>query len=248
MRGFASRPGSGARTLVLPIAIAIATCASLGAGASHAQSYLPLALGNRWTYQGVNGLHDVQVITGATTIQGRTVSVKSYLESSSNTGLENYWSEELDGDLLVSGFFINGVDPWGVVYDPPLLVLDAPLALGKTWTTRSTVYRLPDMTSLGTFDFTLAVFEDTTLVVPAGTFRAFGIGQSPMLAMAAIAPRAFFSLDGALQASSGSPSDWYAAGVGVVQYDADDLYQLAGSELPTPVAATSWGKLKRLYR
>jgi hypothetical protein len=232
--------------VLLPLAIV--TCASLGTGASHAQSYLPLTVGNRWTYQGVNGLHEVQVITGTTTVLGRTFYVKSYLESSSNSGLENYWSEEADGDVLLGGFLINGVDTGGVIYDPPLRMLDAPLALGKTWTTRSAVYFLPAMNPGGTFDFTFTVFEDTTLSVPAGRFRALGIGQSPMLAMLNVAPHASLSLDGTLQTASGSPSDWYAAGVGVVQYDTDDRYQLVESALPTPVAVTSWGKLKRLYR
>jgi hypothetical protein len=230
MRGFPSQLDLSALTLVFPIAIAFATCALPGAGASHAQSYLPLAPGNRWVYQGVNGLHEIQAITGTMTIQGRTVFVKSYLKSSSNLGLENYWSEDLDGDLLLSGFFRNGIDPWGLVYDPPVLLLDAPLALGKTWTTRFTAYQLPAMELLGTYELTLEVFEDTTLVVPAGTFRAFGIGQPPTPAIAAFASHGSLSLDGALWGSGGSPSDWYAAGVGVVQYDADDRYQLAVSD------------------
>jgi hypothetical protein len=232
---------------VLPIALAIATCASLGAGASHAQSYLPLATGNRWTYQSVNGLHEEHVISGTTTIQGRTVYVKSYLESTYNTGLENYWSEGPDGDLLLSGAY-RSVEGWGWIFDPPLLFLDAPLVLGKPWTTRSTIYYLPDTSWGGPIEVTFAVFEDTTLVVPAGKFRAFGTGQSPMLAMAATTPNPSLSVDGAFRASSGAPSDWFAAGVGVVQFDSDDRYQLAEHELPTPVVATSWGRLKRLYR
>jgi hypothetical protein len=56
-------------------------------------------------------------------------------------------------------------------YEPPLDYL-WPLAVGKTWTTRVTLTRLPSGDKLPwTVDYRVEAWEDVT--VPAGTFKAF---------------------------------------------------------------------------
>jgi len=61
-------------------------------------------------------------------------------------------------------------------------------------------------------------------------------------------------IDGRTLASSGASiysleeTDWYSLGTGDVQYLSSELMQLVAFGRPTPVLASSWGKLKRLYR
>lgn len=213
-----------------------------------AQPYLPLAVGNHWSYQGIGGKHEQQTITGTTMILGRDVYVKSTTESSSNSGLENYWSTEPDGDVFLHGFYRN-IEAFGVVYDPPLRMVDAPLAMGKSWTTHAAIFYLPGMTPGESFDFTESVLEGAKkLTVPAGTFAAFGIGQTLAPPAARTLAGSPLALDGSVQAISAQASEWYSAGVGEVQFQADDLYQLSSYDFPTPVASTTWGKLKHWYR
>lgn len=69
---------------------------------------------------------------------------------------------------------LGGLTPAGQpshAYEPPLDYL-WPLAVGKTWTTRVTMTRLPsgEKTPL-TIDYRVEAWEDVT--VPAGTFKAF---------------------------------------------------------------------------
>src|SRR5262245_66362812 len=64
--------------------------------------WMPLATGTQWEYGGDAGGHQVQTITGQTTVRGRTAAVKSYAEGV-DAGLENYWLFD-DGDLLLAGF------------------------------------------------------------------------------------------------------------------------------------------------
>jgi hypothetical protein len=95
----------------------------------------------------------------------------------------------------------------------------------------------------------MQVIEDVRLDLPIGSIQALGIGQAAPLN--GVRPYGSFTVDGRAE-SSGSfdpvPGDWYAAGLGDVQYSTDDLYQLQDFAIPTPVAASSWGRLKRLYR
>lgn len=231
--------------VVMASAFAAIACASLP-GRARAETWLPLDIGNRWSYQGVAGGHEVTSITGTTVLRDRMVYVRSYLESPQNAGLENYWSVEPDGDVFLHGF-MRRVENFGVAYEPPLRMLDAPLSLGRAWTTTSTVYYLPDMSLNGSYDFSFQVMEDGVLSLPAGTFDAMGIGQTaaPPLGRTGIAGQ--LAPDGARRSTALTAQEWYAQGVGEVQYATDDLYQLAVADLPTPVVATSWGRIKRLY-
>ena len=41
---------------------------------------------------------------------------------------------------------------------------------------------------------------------------------------------------------------WWSDGVGRVQYQSSDLYQLTSYDMPTPTFHTTWGAVKRLYQ
>jgi hypothetical protein len=238
------------RTALLTVLCLVALFAVGVAPAVRAQAYLPLTAGTTWVYQGTAGAHETQTVTGITTLLGHDYAVITYSNSTSNTGLENYWSTNAEGDVFLAGFN-RALDNFGVVYDPPLLYVDAPLALGKTWSSSTTPYFLPGMTPQGPFTLGRAVYEETGLDVPAGHFATFGIGQylvtGPALRLPAIAAGQL-ALDGTLVSPTGAANEWFAAGVGQVQYVVDDRYQLVSLGIPTPVAASTWGRVKAAYR
>ena len=70
----------------------------------------------------------------------------------------------------------------------------------------------------------------------------------------ALAARRAVTLDGRSLPAAGSTvsgtmtTDWYAEGVGLVQYSTTDLFQLVGFGQPTATLASNWGAIKRLYR
>lgn len=219
-----------------------------------AQSYLPLAVGNHWEYASVDGHHESQRISGTTELNGRTVYVKRYEQSTSNEGLENYWIEEPGGRLLLCGFFVSSTESWGVVYEPPLCLVDAPLSLGKTWITSGQAFMLPGMVPDSPWQVRFDVPEAGDLVIPAGTFFAYGVSQAqPVLPMLAGRSASGEMVGASASRSSGMPAeavptDWYCPGVGLVQYASDAVYQLINYGSPTAIAASTWGRLKNLYR
>jgi hypothetical protein len=236
-----------------PPLIALLLVLSASAAATRpasAQSYLPLAVGNHWDYASLDGYHETQRITGTIELNGRTVFVKSYEQSTSNTGLENYWIEDANGRLLLCGYYISSPDSGGIVYEPPLCLVDAPLALGKNWTATVQAYRLPGMVPETPWQAQFEVLEAGDLVTPAGTFPASGVGQTQIFPTLLAGRSASGEAVGASAGKSAAvaPMDWYSPGVGVVQYNADAVYQLTGYGFPTAIVASTWGRLKSLYR
>jgi hypothetical protein len=236
---------------------ALAACAAFAALfvplRAFAADWLPLSVGNRWEYRGVGGAHQAETITGQTTVRSRVVSVKYYAEGV-DAGLENYWYLDPDGSVRLAGFKSPGAG-LAYAYEPPVRILHAPPVVG--------IIDLPgpvDVYDLltGVFQFTTYlsydVGEHVTLTLPAGTFDAWGVGQVIMLPGPSLKSGSRLGIDGRTLASSGAPiysltvTDWYSEGTGDVQYQSSDLYQLVGFGRPTPVLASSWGNLKRLYR
>jgi hypothetical protein len=227
----------------LPFGLAFGALLALCAAPVYSTEYLPLALGNRWSYETVEGSTDVQTVVGTTSIWGTSTYVIDYTESTFNEGLENYWTSGADGDVILWGFY-RSIGEFGVLYDPPVLGVDAPLFVGKTWTVQTNIYELPDTTFLAPSTLVFTVYEDTALALPAGVFQAFGIGyvwDSPMST----------SLTGTLSRTlrGAEASDWYSDGTGLVQYSSgSQLFQLTGLDVPTSASNTSWGAIKGLFK
>ena len=224
--------------------LGLALCAA-SAGSASAESYFPLQLGNTWHYSSEKDGAEVQSISRTDVVHGRDVFVNSFVASKLNLGLDQYWFEGPDGDLFLVGFY-RKLDGFGRLYDPPLLWLDAPLALGREWTSSSDVISLPDMTVLGTIQIGQRVYEAGPITVPAGTFEAFGVGQliprtDPMETLAST------RLDGTRPTAGTNASEWYAVGVGEIQYGFG-AFQLTAYEVPTEALASTWGRVKRAYR
>jgi hypothetical protein len=234
-----------------PVSILCALLSALGFGAVLAEEYLPLGIDNFWEYDGVEGKHEVQTVTRTMLLWGTEVYVIEYSESTSNEGLENYWTTDPDGSVDIWGFYrtLDEWGDWGYLYNPPIRVLQPPLYLGKEWTTTVGQYSLPDSSFSGWLDFTFCVVEEGLVTVPAGTYYAYGIEQC----LAAVRGRPlpdWVAIDGTSLdvPRARNPGNWWSGGIGCVQYSADDLYQLVQFNQPTPVTEVSWGRLKAEYR
>ncbi len=236
------------RTLLCAGIIALS---ALGASRpAAADPWQPLEVGLRWEYRGVGGEHQVERISGLRSVRGRTVAVKAYSEGA-DAGLENFWQLGADGTVFLCGFNAPS-GPLALAYEPPIAYLPGPPALGASRTTDVTVYNLSDGTLYSAFSIRCAVLEEVDLALPAGVFHALGTGQLDSTPRAIVAGGRTFSLDGrsigGTPAGLGpSPTDWYADGVGVVQYQASDFFQLVSYGQPTPTTRSSWAAIKRLY-
>ena len=212
-----------------------------------AEDYLPLETGNFWSYITESGAEETLVVGEPVPIfQDYPYPIEYTTGEGGNLGLINFWTSESDGGVLLWGF---SRPTWGYLYQPPIRMVDAPLYVGKTWSTTVDMYDLPDTTFFQTATFTFEVFEDPELTLPAGTFPTFGIGDQE--------PGALSILDGrytpwgeVTTRNDRGASVWYSLGVGLVQYDGfAGLWQLeTWTDDPVGVEVSSWGAVKALYR
>jgi hypothetical protein len=178
------------------------------------------------------------------------VAAKYYSEGV-DAGLENYWQLGADGTVFLCGFSAAG-GTFALAYEPPIAYLPGPPALGVSRTTNATAYNISDGSVYATLTIEFSILEEVDLSLPAGMFHALGTGQVVSTARAIVAGGRTFSPDGrslgGATASLGSAAtDWYADGVGDVQYQTSDLFQLVSFGLPTPTVLSSWSAIKRLY-
>ncbi len=216
----------------------------LGVSSLFAEEFLPLEIGNYWSYLAEDGMVETKVISEQATIFGQDVFVIEYTESSQNLGLRNFWTGGEDGDVFLHGFNRG----WGFIYDPPIQIVDAPLYVGKTWTTEFAVYALPDTSYQTTWEVTYVVLEEGVYQVGAGSFPGYGLGTvEPEVGLGL---RQGFSLSGQVEDSAQRDADfWFSDGVGEIQYDTDHLYMLesysGGTVATEPLA---WDGVKALFR
>ncbi len=215
---------------------------------------MPLDVGNHWEYVGPGGTIDVQGITGTLEVRGRTVAVKHEFQGP-DAGLDNWWMTGPSGEVLLAGFDNPNI-PLSLAYDPPIVYCGGAPILAETWTTTFVAYEMPGETVYGTGTATYSALELPTLTLPAGSFEAVAIGWIPNGPASTLASGiGTFTLDGhrvsattKAAAATATPRDWFARAVGVVQWSNGDLYQLTSFGNPTPTLASTWGRLKALYR
>ena len=237
--------------IAIPALGATAAPAHPMGGGTPPEPMMPLEIGNRWEYQGTGGLQQVETITGTRVVLGRTVWVKSYTVGP-DAGLDNWWLYDAGGQLLLAGFDNTGLG-LALGYEPPIVYCGSTPSLGDLWPTHVIAYTLPSMAVYDEFDITFGLLENLPLTLPAGTFPSFGVGQVAAPVTPAFSAARGVTLDGrrlapALKAATTNATDWFSPGVGLVQYQSIDLFQLTGYGSPTAVRATSWGMLKQLYR
>lgn len=232
--------------------------ASLHATAA-GDDYFPLDIGNQWYYEDALSNTMLMTITGTELVHGvdtyvRTLELGGYSPQTSQT----FFTSTSEGDLFVHGGR-SLTFPSYFYCEPPMLAVDGPLYLGKTWVTRDVIF----YDSLGVpmtdpMDFAYEVYFEGEVTVPDGTYYCYGIGSpySPYTVLAS-APEACHGMDAALTTTGGSPPMgeavvWHADGLGIVQgymweYTPDYLMKLEWHSLPVGVQATTWGALKSRF-
>jgi hypothetical protein len=219
--------------------------------ASRANEYLPLDTGWVWTYEDSTRQTAVTMeVLGDYTVRGRATRVVRETRSGMFPQItETYWSTNDEGDLFVHGARNLSYNIESA-YEPPLLWVDAPMALSTTWTTSALIY--PDLNGAGEpqgpFDFTMTVASDEEISVPAGTFASFGI------AFAISDPNVLPSINGkgwsdrVAIAFGAEPTWWFTDGVGIPRFWSGTWLLLTNWADPsTATEATSWGKVKALF-
>lgn len=233
----------GKRSKMKFIIVCFLACSIVGSAAG--QEYLPLETGNFWSYVADDGAKEMRVVGDQVPVfQGNPYGIE-YTISPNNQGLVNYWTSGPDGDVLLWGFFREG---WGYLYQPPILMVDAPLSVSKTWTTTTDMYTLPGTIFEQTADFAFMVREAPELTVPAGVFPTYGIGFPDPGAKTFLNGR--YTLWGELRTDKDAGVDsWYSLDVGIVQDNLDRFYKLETyTDHPVAVVASTWGSVKALYR
>ncbi|MBU1700575.1 MAG: hypothetical protein KJ831_10555 [Candidatus Eisenbacteria bacterium] len=239
-----TRTHAGARVLESMIFAIVFWAAS--ASPAMCEEYLPLSVGFEWEYEGLEGHHEVQRVEGIINIWGADVYAMRYEGNPLNEGLVNYWTCDEAGSVLLWGFYIIP-DSFGILYDPPIRMVDAPLELGKTWSCTVNVFEWSDSTSSTSLTLDFTVEEEGLIVVPAGEFYTFGIGYEfpPKHLVPLLQDRDIFGTP--LGGHERPPaSDWWTDGIGRIQYVGAylELFQLAPFSGPTPCRKGTWGSIK----
>lgn len=240
----------------VPLVTSFALALLLGTAAPVAvlADWLPLTIGNAWHYtDDLNVPHD-EVITDIAHVRGRHMYVKTYV-GGDDDGLLNFWQIGTDGSVLLGGYY-RPAYPFGLVYEPPVQVFPGQPEVGLTWHTHTIAYSVPDDVFFAEFDTYWEVASQLSIGVPAGTFPCFGVGQVAPPVPSAVVQGHTLGLDGRLlgagatteDSGPASATEWYSNGIGLAQYDTGILYVLESYELAVPALASSWGRIKRLYR
>ena len=233
------------RAAGLLVWIAVVASMLVPQSATGTPNYFPLEPGLFWMYEGTGGYEETMYVFGTRTLLGELVTVMGFSNSTSNEPLKNYWRRAEDGDVLLCGFFRDEDGGWGVAYDPPIRWVDAPVVLGATWACTTQVYELPGMVPADVMVLEYTVWSDGTLSLPSGDFPTVGIGfADPWTAETRLRG---CTPDGRVASSRSGPDRWLCDWVGLVQYDADDLYQLWYWGM-SPVEPQTWARVKMLYR
>jgi hypothetical protein len=225
------------------------------ASSASAADWLPLKIGNEWTYVDDGDEPHVETFIETGFVRGRRVFVRQYV-GGPDDGLYNFWLKDAEGGVLLAGYY-KPAYPFGLVYEPPVKIVPGVPTVGMEYSTHVYAWSVPDNAPYAEFDVYMSVQQNVSLSMLAGTFTCFGVGQvAPPAPSFSAAPGVTLGLDGRvigdgasrLGTGPDSPGEWYADGVGLVQYYTDVLFQLSTANLPTPTAQSSWGRLKQLYR
>ena len=221
-------------------------------------NYHPLDLGTEWHYANEIGQAQSRVMTGQLTVLGVETVVRheEITEGDEVVDIfESFWTCD-DGDLYLHGA-VNLMDPFEAAYVPPIMILDAPLELGNTWSTEGVQWCLLDGTNCTEgVDYHWMVYTEGYVSVPAGLFYAYGIGQylPPFPLRAPSGER--FNLFGRhirdeVAAAHRDATEWYSENVGGVQhgsYTWPEYTMRLITWQPVPVEHRDWGRIKALFR
>lgn len=243
---FPARVGSA----LLPLLLFVS---SLHVPTASVASFLPLYQGNTWEYIAPGNVHERRTAVGQIEIWGSPCWVIRYSESTFNEGLENYCTVDEAGCVYLWGAWRPDAG-FGILYSPPLRLIDGDPELWETWTSTYTAYLLPDTIEIATGSATFGVYEVGTISVPAGDFFSYGIGywtedSRPALPAGSLTDDldVFLALAPA-DGNQGNPTKWWSDGVGLVRYLGSSTMELITYDLPTRARRLSWGAVRWNYR
>lgn len=217
------------------ICILLAVTLSLLAQPASAQDYFPLATDLTWTYANDGTGELVSTSLGPVEFNDLTVVELQHIETGPNAQeYHNFWTQDADGDTWLHGAW--NADGFSSVYDPPILYIDAPLALGNTWTTEFGWDGV-------LYEIAYEVQEEGETTVPLGVFYAYGIGaiEPPALTKSRTHDMMGRRLDGV----SREASRWHTEGIGEIRgSDGYELVEFSGS---VATESASWSGIKALF-
>lgn len=232
----------------------LALLALLPAQDVHAQTYHPLGEGLQWEYSStVDGMM-LMTMMGDRSVFGTETRIR--LQEEETQTYENYWTSDASGNLFLHGAF--NYDGFGLLYDPPIQMVSAPLVLGKTWTTEG--IDLYDMDGnpwgSGPIDYPVRVYTEGTVSVPAGDFYAYGVGFDAGAGAGIVSNGNTYDMFGRRVDDTESRGDnatvWYTEDVGeVIESSIQDEslgFRLVSYDAPVPVLPMSWGVIRSLFR
>ena len=234
--------------------IALVIALGFSATPSSAYDYHPLDPGRQWYYESDLGETELMTIAGERVVLGALTTVRR--EELTAQTVENFWTVDGDGHLFLHGA-VNYTYSFELAYLPPIRMVDAPLELDKSWTTPGIhLYDLQGVFQGSIFDYSLNVFTEGLVTVPAGEFYAYGVGELIAVPLLRSSSGECFDLLGRRipappSAETDHPQVWYVDGLGVVKMDPlgyePEAFKLHWWTGPTPVEPGSWGSIKTLF-
>jgi hypothetical protein len=246
-----------ARAVVVPVVV-LALLLAAGPGAT--TIYHPLDVGTEWHYANELGQTHSRSMTGIQDVLGVETVVRHEEISESGAVIDlfaNFWTCDGEGDLYLHGA-VNYMYGFEAAYCPPIMIVDSPLEYDKVWVTQDVQRCDLDGSNCGDpFDAAYIVCIEEEVLVPAGAFHSYGIGDYPVPPRLQSLVGIQFDVFGRRLPTGGLGSrffarDWYSEDVGVVQYqyytEPERMMRLEYWQATAVEPATSWGRLKALYR
>jgi len=219
-------------------------CATLAS--AQAPDYQPLLSGWEWTFITGQGGDLSEQVAGQLVIHGHLTTEIHCVETVPIPQVyHNYWTKDVDGNVYLHGAWNDS--GFVLSYEPPILWVAPPLAVGKTWSSTPQFFDGLDDANPGDFHtlaYEVAALADVT--VPAGVFAAANI--------VFVMPWTVTARDGLTYDLCGRrlPDDavredgrWVAEGVGRVK---ETDWELASYIDPLPNETSTWSDVKRLFQ
>ncbi len=212
------------------------------AGVTFAGDYYPLEPGWYWLYsnnhfqtQVVRVLDQTQVVRGVDCLVV-LVRLSSDNGSFPTESVHRFYTKGAEGDVHIHGFKdLESGESFAM--DPPVLILDQPLAMNMTWATRYNLHLGLDLQSplLNRHGESFHVTETYFFDYPDGTVLSLGLVHEHWV----------YESDGSKVLLEPDPSIFYAEDIGVV---IDSQLELINYNSFVAAEAMSWGALKSQYR
>lgn len=222
----------------------VASLITAAAGRVVAQPF-PLSETMEWIYEVTlqNATETMSVnFFGIASVGGLPTHVRIF-SGGSDDGLRQYWSEDVDGAILLHGWDRDGLS---VQHNPPIRWVDVPLTVGKTW--ESTTQSL-----FGTLVIAFEVVGHGPVTVPAGTFDCATVTYTvtgPMAWKTASYGLTGRRSDVAAGGNGTGNTESYADGIGVVEsvFGTSRTDRLVSVSDVVAIRAKTWAAVKALYR